>query len=345
MAEKRNEIVFLTELRAFACIAIVFLHTFYAAMEFSPSSSEQMIALTVRNLMMWAVPCFVMVTGTLLLDKTKNVTYAKLFQKYLPRVILSLFLFSALFALLDAIGAGEPIGIGIILTGWKQAVLGKSWSHLWYLYLIIGLYLLIPFYRKIAVSLEKKDACYLLGVYLLFLSILPMLETLTAFKSAFYICVYSVYPVYLFLGYAIHQNLLPVPRFVWAFLAILGTISIGLLTIVSKQYELAALSKLLTSYAFPVTVLQAAGIYGVLCKKTVVFPNWLKYILQKIDACSFGIYLIHMIFLKVIMVYCNWNPYAHGGTWMVLLIAIGVMIGSFICVWLLKRVPGLRKIL
>ena len=73
-------------------------------------------------------------------------------------------------------------------------------------YLIAALYLLLPFYRKISASLSVKDSYYLLGVYFVFLSLMPMLKTLTGKSAAFYLCVYSIYPFYFFLGDAFFQN-------------------------------------------------------------------------------------------------------------------------------------------
>ncbi|MCD8219105.1 MAG: acyltransferase, partial [Ruminococcus sp.] len=117
-----------------------------------------------HNLMMWAVPCFVMVTGALLLDPARNVTYTKLFRKYIPRMVIALLLFSVVFELLDTRLGGKKIGVRTFLDGIKNAVLGQSWRHMWYLYLMIALYLMMPFYRKVAASLEKKNTYYLLGV-------------------------------------------------------------------------------------------------------------------------------------------------------------------------------------
>lgn len=92
---------FLSELRAIACIAIVILHTFYAASVYAPDHTAKIAALTTRNLMMWAVPCFVMVSGALLLDSAREVTYRKIFRKYIPRVLAALVLFSAVFQIFD----------------------------------------------------------------------------------------------------------------------------------------------------------------------------------------------------------------------------------------------------
>lgn len=345
MAVQRKEIGYVTHLRALACIAIVVLHTFYAAIAYTPDLTARTTALTVRNLMLWAVPCFVMVTGTLLLDAQRHVTYRKLFRKYIPRMVIALLAFSILFELLDAAMGGEKIRLVTLADGLKNAVLGQSWAHMWYLYLMIALYLLLPFYRKIAAALEKRDAYYLIGVFLVFLSLLPLLEAMIGTNTAFYICVYSVYPLYLFLGYAIAQKLVACPHWLWILLAVGATVAMGILTVFSTVFAWEKLAGQLTSYAFPLIVLQAAGIHGWMATAKAKMPGWLDWILRQIDNCSFGIYLIHMVFLKFVMVYWGWNPYVHGGTGMVVLVTIAVFLCSFAVVWLLKKIPGLKQLL
>lgn len=344
MGTQRKEIAYLTELRAISCIAIIVLHTFYAASASAPNMAEKITAITVRNLMMWAVPCFVMITGTLLLDQTRQVTYRKLFTKYIPRVLIALFVFSVFFALLDA-AVAKDIGFSAIGTGLKNAVTGQSWKHMWYLYLSVALYLLIPIYRKVSQALTSKDSWYLIGIYTLFLSALPMLESITSVKTGFYICTYSVYPLYLFLGYAISQEKLSCPRWLWAAFAATGTIAIGILTILSEKQEWKTISSLLESYAFPLILMQSAGIFGCMFSQKRNTPKWLHTILQQVDQCSFGIYLFHMVLLKTVLVYLRWNPYTHGGTIMVLLLTLAVTVATFGCVWLLKRIPGLKQLL
>ena len=53
--------------------------------------------------MMWAVPCFVMVTGALLLDENREVSFDKLFNKYILRVLGALVVFSMVFRIFDII--------------------------------------------------------------------------------------------------------------------------------------------------------------------------------------------------------------------------------------------------
>ena len=107
---ERGKIWSFSYLRSAACIAIIIIHTVYCAllMYGSGLSQTQTIATwAVNNCMMWAVPVFVMVTGALLLDTGRTLTYRKLFGRYIARILGALVFFGVLFCVLDMISGGE----------------------------------------------------------------------------------------------------------------------------------------------------------------------------------------------------------------------------------------------
>ena len=63
-----------------------------------------------------------------------------------------------------------------------------------------------------------------------------------------------------------------------------------------------------------------------------------REILLSIDKCSFGSYLIHINFLRLMLRYWEVNPYAFG-IWMILLICVGVFIVSWIAVRIVRCIP------
>ena len=142
-----------SNIRAISCIAICILHTFFAAVSiFQPEKGLYAASYAVRNAMYFAVPCFVMVTGALLLDPAREIGFSKLFGRYIRRILLALVIFTLLFALFDAVTKGETVGPAA-LKDWLFALFfDKSWAHMWYLYMLLGLYLLLPFYRKAAAA-------------------------------------------------------------------------------------------------------------------------------------------------------------------------------------------------
>lgn len=167
-------------LRAAACFAIVLLHTMFCAVSLFPeeaSAAQALLSNIVVNNMMWAVPCFLMVSGALLLNPEHPVTVKKCLTKYIPRMLIALVVFCLLFRALEILVNHEPVNAETLLSGFYEIFSGTSWSHVWYLYLMIGIYLLLPFYHKIASNSTAGELRYLMIVYVIFLSLVPVLKT------------------------------------------------------------------------------------------------------------------------------------------------------------------------
>ena len=87
----------LAVMRIAACVAIVVLHTVFAANEYfvnEITNGQDIASRAIENNMMWAVPIFLMVTGVLHLDRRKPLSLKKLYRKYIFRVIAALTFFS-----------------------------------------------------------------------------------------------------------------------------------------------------------------------------------------------------------------------------------------------------------
>ena len=334
-------------IRAIACMAIVLLHTADASVMLygdAVSSVQKTGSMGMVYCMMWAVPCFVMVTGALLLNPEKEITYKKLYGKYILRILLALAVFGVIFRCFDIAMNHEPWSVTGVLQGLWNVMIGKSWAHLWYLYLLIGIYLLLPFYRKIAANSSTKEIWYLLGIYALFISILPLTGMVNV-DIEFYIHTSTIYPFYLFLGWAISSGRLNIPKTGGAILFLVGTLL--LITVVRYRYMngVEELAKLL-NYSSVFVILQCMGLFAFLKKDNGSDENtsFGEKILLSIDRCSFGIYLIHMVFIRLVLRYWEVNPFL-SGTWMILFISIGIFLISWILVRLLKMIPVCSRIL
>ena len=340
---KQNIICF-SRLKALACIAVVILHTFYASAAFAKTSGQMSAMLTVRNLMSWAVPCFVMVTGALLLDKGREIGYKKLFTKYILRMAAALVIFSLLFCCFDALFGTKDFSFANVKDSFEKALFGGGWKHMWYLYLMIALYLTMPAYKLITKSAKPADIRYLLALYAMFLCVLPTLEVIIEKKAALYICVYSVYPLYLFAGYALHNKLIKLSGAVSLILVLAGAGTIIALTIYTTENK-SSLSSLLDNYSFAATAALSAGMFGLMQAGGGKQLGILDKIAVQLEKCSFGIYLIHMAVLKVLFVIIRFDPIANGGFAMVALVSLGVLIVSFAVVKLLKLIPAVNRII
>lgn len=332
-------------IRSLACIAIIILHTVYSAVLLFGSDIDAQTNITsmaVVDSMMWAVPCFIMVTGALLLETERKITYKKLFGKYILRIFAALVIFGMVFRVFDIIMDKEPVNVAAFLKGLYEIFTGTSWSHIWYLYLLIGLYLLLPFYKKVVDNSSAKEIKYLLAVYIIFLSILPMLE-IWGINCGFYIHVSTIYPFYLFGGYAIYKHIYCPGKAASLVMFIIATLLIIGCTVVRWIYDIPSM-EILWGYASLFVIMQAVGFFALLKDVKHTGFRAVKWLLLKLDECSFGVYLIHMIFVRLILRYIGFNPYENGGILAFVAVIAGILVISYAITWILKRIPFLKKI-
>ena len=337
-----------SRVRSLACLAIVVLHTFFyskiAAGKFGypMSGGAEIASLLFQTCLMWAVPLFVMVTGALLLDPDRPMSGRKIASRYIVRVGGALLLFGLLFIVLDlAMGNLPRTGYGF-LTGLGHLLTGHSWSHMWYLYMLLGLYLLLPFFRMMAEHSSERQLRYLLVLLFVFLSLVPILaiwniETDYRFSFA------TIFPFYLFACYALHHGAVRLPRWA-AWVCFLGGLCA---TVLITLFGDETVRTVLTGFnAFPV-IFTSIGLFSLMThgaqSNRVPRTEFGERMLRSFDRCSFGIYLLHMVFIK--LVFRVWGVNAYAQPWIFVLTILGVTLVSWLAIWLLRFIPGLKKIL
>lgn len=140
--------------RAFATIAVIFLHIASSLIDNGTVLEigiTKFIFLDICQLLQrWAVPCFFMITGALLLNPDKKVDI----KKYIFRISIVLILFATFYSFLELLFEYKTINLKIIAMSILNALQNKSWGHLWYLYTLIGLYLITPVLRIVIKNME-----------------------------------------------------------------------------------------------------------------------------------------------------------------------------------------------
>ena len=332
-------------MRIAACVGIVILHTVFAANEYFAGGltpTEDLCSRIVENNMMWAVPTFVMTTGVLQLDPGKTLTLEKLYGRYVLRIVMALVACCILFRLIDMVMDGEQMSLAGLGVAFVELVTGRSWGHLWYLYLLIGIYVLLPFYRMIVAKAMDRELYYLCGAYFLFVSLIPMIEGFGV-NIAFYISESIIYPLYLFLGYMIYRKILCPGRGLAVLLLILSTAAIVVMDVM-KYHMSIDLPGELFGYASPFVIVQTIAVFTLVFHHTGQRQRGGR-MLFTIDGCTFGIYLIHMVFIRMLFRYIGWDPYQNMPLLSLPAVILGIFILSLIIVWCLRKIPGVRWVI
>lgn len=348
MKEKiNNQINSFSYIRAVSCMAIILLHTVFTALGLygnSLNQGEDVAYRVVTNNLMWAVPCFLMVTGALLLNKTRQISYRKLFFQYILRVVLAIVVFVFIFSLIDTFFGPEAPGVKVFFTQMSEVFTGKSWSHMWYLYCLTGLYLLLPFYKKIVNTSSVGELRYLLVICVVFLSLLPILK-IWDMKCGFYIHISSIYPFYFFAGYYLWEQWKEkknTSKYAIVFAA--GTLILTVFSVLRWSRGIEAFDSFF-GYSSILVIAQACGLFALFMNLGVDKVGILGKLLIKIDENSFGMYLIHMILVRYIFKQMKINPFTHGDWLCIIGIVIVVAILSWVVTWGLKKCPVFKRIL
>jgi surface polysaccharide O-acyltransferase-like enzyme len=268
---------------------------------------EKAICISLVNLWQWCVPIFVMITGVLLLNPHKEITIEKLIKKYIFRVFLAIMLFGIPFAFIEIFfNANYHFHIKQIGEAILNTIQGDSFKHLWYLYMIAGLYLIIPMIKIFISSAEKRTVEYLLLLLLFFTSFIPFLKSIFSFNFGIYIPINSIFVFYLILGHYIHFYKINVNNIV-IFIIIIFYILFSVVMSLNGNFFLkpdGILLSLTTNIYSPITILVTIAVFC-LIRKISVTPNKL---LNSISSLVFGIYLIHMLFINFIYKFLKFTP-------------------------------------
>ena len=230
--------------------------------------------------------------------------------------------------------------------GFKQLLLGKTYSHLWYLYLVIGLYLLTPILKKMCEALTKKDFIYFLTIGFTTTAIIPWLNNLlnydlTRFVYPYYVFNFNYLILFYLLGYFLknHINLnkkQAISLFAIAFLLI------NLLALYGNYKAIKINNHV--SYCSAnsiVTILMVIALF--LLAKTLIKNKEIKFI-TLLSNLTFGVYLTHFVIEKTLLDY-GINSNIMNPILGTLLISGTIMTIAYIISFVLSKIPILKKLI
>lgn len=320
-------------LKAIAAFAVILLHV-SVPLQYDISNQKLLrIGVFYNSMVRFCVPIFVMVSGVLLLSKTQEL--GLFLRKRFSRIIYP-FLFWSCIYLLVKINYNLPIK-EIVLFSISQFRSGTEY-HLWYIYMLIGLYLFIPILSKWIVGASKKEILYFLSIWLfiLLLELPGFVKLFTRIDFRYF----SGYIGYLVLGTFLHRYFTMKSKW-FPGLLVLGAVMFTFfttyfLTIQSKHFIDQYINFLSVNVA-----LAATGVF-LLCKDMVVQSEMVKKIITVISKYSYGIYLSH-VFILIVFGMIGFNSSLFNPWIGVPVVSVCCLVTSFLLTFSLSKIPVLGK--
>lgn len=344
---------FLDVLRVLATCAVVLMHVLTGATDVTDASivpEYRSLLLSVMDLVTWCVPIFLLISGYLFLNPERTLTYPVMIKKYCRRIALAILLFGVPYAASELVVAERTFRIRMIPEALKMTLTGHTWSHMWYLYLILFLYLITPLLKKMLRVLPVWGVGTVMAVIFLGSSVAPFLNKVLDVNSIPVLPDGGVYFLYYLCGYffAVREVCVDKGRNVWLTAAV-AVLALGM--ILSRT--LAGFS-IQMAYNYPFTVLLAvllfaAGWNGSIKKYRI---PW-----QEAGALSFAVYLVHPVYVNLLYKFVKITPFtvleqcgvqsvAAGQAVLILLLAafcLVVLALATATAWVLRKIPVLRK--
>lgn len=300
-----------------------------------------------QRLSLFAVPLFIMISGFLLLGKSYNYSFEKLYKQKIPRFLMCLLIYGSAFAWIELVFEQRTISVFQVPIIIWNTIQGKTWDHMWYLYMYLGLLIFYPVLRLFFVNadLSEKKWVILSGVFFSGL-------VLTRHIGINY-PLESIYPTLFIVGGGIREwyDDKNVDRNRMRWYAGLGIVCCSLIVLVlaycNEKHQSELTKELLAAPKLIMCALAASIFIAVLFKTSNPKVYFIKLV-QTISEYSFGVYIYHMFWINIIYKVLKINLFAHGFfasivfyvlTWIVVLVL------SIVSTAISKKLPILKKLI
>lgn len=327
--------------RIVSTLAVVLLHVSAVVLSENAVGSEYWwFGNGFSSLVRWCVPVFTMISGALLLDPTKQESLSKFYSKRLSRILIPMGFWSLFFLgwtfFHGVIDGAPPNGLELF----TNLLSGLPYEHLWFLYMLSGLYLFAPFLRKIiAVSSHRELTASIIFMFVVAGINFAQLSFSGVYRPSLFLNWFLLYIPFFFIGYVIQRDQRTFSQAMrW------GTFTLSTLLTCLGYYFALTRNELLPDGYFhgylSITVIPMSVSVMYLLK------SWDKPILnqqltKQVALLTFGVYLVHPIFVEILNK-TNFIRVFHPVIVIPSATAL-IFMASLFTSWLFHQVPYLRK--
>jgi surface polysaccharide O-acyltransferase-like enzyme len=340
-------------IRTIAIIGVIMLHAANEAVSPQVMTQSEIyrwwMVNTYQTLGRMGVPLFVMLTGALLLNPTKIEPVKTFFKKRWARIGLPFLFWGIIYFAWDYYADHLALTSGFIFQG----ILSGPYFQFWYLYMLVGLYLLTPLLRIVVAHATRETFKYIFVVWLLAAFIIPIPGIIGRFYVDGNLLTFPLWAGYFVLGVFLLS--VKIPRRV-----LISLVALGLILTLVGTYAIAATvggphTYYFQDYFSPTIILASASLFLLL--NTLKVPktpseaphpkiNWL---LRQISQCTLAIFLFHVLVLETLQRGYLWG-FTISGTQLNSIIEVPLITAVTLLICLavilpLRKVPIIRNLI
>lgn len=288
----------LDAMRSLAMLAVVSMHVNpFVFSDNKVSETQWWTANIFSALGQWCVPLFFLISGALLLRDPLAFDIKHFYQKRFTRLAPIILFWTVFYCFVKS---GYSFDIDVL---YRMVILG--WTHLWFLYVLIGFYFATPLIVTCIKSLQRKQLIYMIIIcfttaagYSFLMRGLHLRSGFTMFEWPLYLGYFL--SGYYFVSYPVNDS--RKPKLLIAAIGltiILALTNAGLAHLTTKKYSYATLMHGLN----PIIILQSLCIFAIMYRDIDlhVKTRWhgVYYYIAVIGQYALGIYVTHSYILNI----------------------------------------------
>lgn len=334
--------------RIVAVLAVVMVHSSSIFVANHPTfTNEFVFGNLFDSLARIGVPLFLMISGSLFLDESREVTLKSVLSKNVKSLaiitIIWAVIYSITYNLVYPFLAGEAISV-------KNAVgdIIDGHHHMWYLYMIIGVYIITPFLKGFVCKENKGMVLFFIIISLCVQFLVPVFYMITRLGAPVYLIstwlgkfrldFFGGYITYFLTGwYIVHIGI----KQKWCRYIIYSLGAICLFVMFFYAHFTGDYKTAYQNIGLPVFM------YSVSVFLAINNINWKlkEKSAKKVEALSrltFGVYIIHILVLGVLSKLFPYNRWC--ALYIVVCFAIVTCV-SFLASYIISKIPILKKLI
>jgi surface polysaccharide O-acyltransferase-like enzyme len=283
------------------------------------------------------VPFFLMITGYLLLDRTYN---DERVRKFWEKNCKGLIIVTVIWAIIYA------ISLQFVTLGNSEINFGEAgnlfFSHMWYMPMIIGMYLSMPFVAAALEKFDDKTIWHATIVFTLLAFLLPFITTVLAMHGIQNVNIQyclgfsgGVYGIYIILGYLVKKDYFK--KYSSNKLGLLAVVSF-IICVLFQYYAFIKGYDFFLWYEFPFILTGSFALFELCSRMGEVRAYPLVSFLSKY---SFAVFLVHNLFRLPLLPVVVGLPYSEPVKAIILWILL--IIFSYAATVIIYRIPGFGK--
>ncbi len=283
------------------------------------------------------VPFFLMITGYLLLDRSYD---DERIRKFWANNCKNLIIITIIWAIIYA------LSLQVITLNYGEVNFAEAgalfFSHMWYMPMIIGMYLSIPFVSSALQHYDPETINQAALVFSLLAFLLPFISTVLAMHGIENVNIQyclgfsgGVYGIYIILGYLVKKDLFK--KYPSRKLAILAIVSF-LICVLFQWYAYYIGFNFFLWYEFPFVLTGSFALFELCSRMKEVSAYPIVLFLSKY---SFAVFLVHNLFRLPLLPVVVRLPFTEPVKAIILWILL--IIFSYIAVVIIYRIPRFGK--